>query len=202
MDRSQKIFHYDDPEDFLYLKRLFERANADFLRLDPDLIESDVSEQTLCGALKTRLEKKLNAAGICDYYVDLEYNRNNGKIKTVIEEDCRIVNIKCDFILHSRGHNVLQDNLLALEMKKSYRPEREKDADRDRLIALTKSTYDHDIWSFDGKTFPEHVCRYIIGIYYELDADNRRISLEFYRQGQLVSKTTRRLDPVSRRLNK
>lgn len=25
-----------------------------------------------------------------------------------------------------------------------------------------------DIWSFDGKALPEHVCRYILGVYYEI----------------------------------
>ncbi len=189
MKKEQKVFRYDSYEDFLYLKKLFERANKNFLKSDFDLIASNVSEQTLCSALKTRFEKQLELAGIDDYFVDLEYNRNNGKIKTVIEDDLRIVNIQCDFILHSRGHNILQDNLLVLEMKKTYRANKDKNSDRDRLIALTKSTYNNDIWSYDGKTFPEHVCRYIIGIYYELDIDRHKILLEFYRQGQLVSNT-------------
>ncbi len=35
-------------------------------------------------------------------------------------------------------------------------------------MALTKDSYE-DIWSFDGKTLPEHVCRYALGIYYDVN---------------------------------
>ena len=66
-------------------------------------------------------------------------------------------------------------------MKKSYRDHSSKDQDRMRLRALTKGTYDNDIWAYDGNFFPECVCRYILGIFYEIDRDNRKIYLEFYR---------------------
>ena len=130
----------------------------------------------------------LTKESIDEYFVDLEYNRNNGKVKTIIGEELEIIKIQCDFIMHSRGHNIAQDNLLALEMKKSYRIQEEKDSDRKRLIALTKSSYDNDVWSFDGTTFPEHVCRYIIGIYYEIDYSHQKAILEFYRHGKLEDK--------------
>ena len=179
-------FTYESKSDYLFLKQLFNKANRDFLLRDFELIQSNVAEPTLCSALKSRMEKYLDKDNICDYFVDLEYNRNNGNIKTIINEELAIIKIKCDFILHSRGHNPKQDNLLALEMKKSYRSQEEKDADRQRLIALTKSTYDNDVWSYDGKTFPEHVCRYIIGIYYEIDWENKKIIIEYYKGGQLA----------------
>jgi hypothetical protein len=51
-------------------------------------------------------------------------------------------------------------------MKKASAPENEKQNDKLRLMALTKDSYD-DVWSFDGKTLPEHVCGYTLGIYYE-----------------------------------
>ena len=69
-------------------------------------------------------------------------------------------------------------------MKKSSRPASEKQKDRDRLIALTKDGY--SAWSFDGETLPDHVCRYILGIYYEIDFDHHRIYLEYYRHGELI----------------
>lgn len=192
-NQTLRIFDYDNLVDYTYLKQIFTKANKDFLLKDYDLLESDVAETALCGALKSRMEKFLDKDKIYDYYVDLEYNRNNGNIKTIIDEELAIIKIKCDFILHSRGHNPKQDNLLALEMKKSYRSQEEKDTDRKRLIALTKSTYDNDVWSYDGKTFPEHVCRYIIGIYYEIDWENKKIIIEYYKGGQLAESKIIRL---------
>lgn len=67
-------------------------------------------------------------------------------------------------------------------MKKSERKQEEKDSDRMRLIALTKDSYD-DIWSFDGKTLPKHVCRYALGIYYEVNCKNQTINIEYNRKG-------------------
>lgn len=75
------------------------------------------------------------------YHVDVEYNRNkNGRIKTCCPlDDDRIpvpVTINCDLIVHSRGEIARQDNLIAIEMKKSSRTKKEKDSDRRRLITL------------------------------------------------------------------
>lgn len=189
-------FNYDSEADYNFLKRYFNMANRDFLLKDFELIQSGVAEPTLCGALKSRMEKHLERNQIGDYYIDLEYNRNNGEIKTIVDEELAIIKIKCDFILHSRGHNIMQDNLLALEMKKSYRSQEEKDSDRKRLIALTKSTYDNDVWSYDGKTLPKHVCRYIIGIYYEIDSEKKIILIEYYRGGQLEEKKTIKIPKI------
>ena len=88
-------------------------------------------------------------------------------------------------ILHNRGKCVELDNLIAIEMKKSERPLAEKTSDRNRIIALTKDSYD-DVWSYDGKTLPEHVCRYVLGVYYEIDIDEKIVYLEYYRRGELV----------------
>ena len=52
-------------------------------------------------------------------------------------------------------------------------------------MALTRDTFD-DMWSFDGKTLPEHVCRYEIGVYYEIDFKKRIIQLEYFKKGQPV----------------
>ena len=91
----------------------------------------------------------------------------------------------CDLIVHSRGEIVEKDNLIALEMKKSYRPMKEKENDKARLVALTKDSYD-GVWSFDGKTLPEHVCGYDLGGYYEIDSKNCLIDIEYYVKGKKV----------------
>lgn len=155
------VLDYDNDESYEIIKRIFNRANIMFLQKDKALIEDDVSERTLCGALKSHLEKQLISLKMADYYVDVEYNRNNGQVKTILDDSLEVINIQCDLIVHSRGNNVTQDNLLAIEMKKAYRDEASKNSDRMRLRALTKSTYDQDIWCYDGKSFPERVCRYI-----------------------------------------
>ncbi|MBS7693162.1 hypothetical protein KIN08_06105, partial [Vibrio cholerae] len=72
------------------------------------------------------------------YYVDVEYNRNvNGRLKTIKDGEGEIITINCDLVLHSRGENLVQDNLIALEMKKSNGRRSEKEKDRERLKALT-----------------------------------------------------------------
>ena len=56
---------------------------------------------------------------------------------------------------------------------------KEKENDKARLVALTKDSYD-GVWSFDGKTLPEHVCGYDLGIYYEIDSKNCLVYIEYY----------------------
>jgi hypothetical protein len=73
-------------------------------------------------------------------------------------------------------------------MKKSTQPLRDKDDDRERLITLTKDTY-NDTWSYDGgKTLPEHVCGYVLGIFYEIKIARTCVNIEFYQKGKFVKK--------------
>lgn len=169
------------------LIEIFEKANEKFIKDDLELLLSNVSERTLCGALMIHLNTLVQNSEFADYKVDVEYNRNkNGKVKTHLKtihgpKDL-IVKINCDLIVHSRGTIIHQDNLIAIEMKKFNRKKEEKDSDRYRLIALTKDSYD-DIWSFDGKTLPQHVCRYALGIYYEVNYKAQIINIEYYSKG-------------------
>lgn len=178
--------------DIMYdeLKRIFEKSNESLIKNDSELFVAGVNERTLCGALKTHIERNLSTSEFNMYNVDVEYNRNrNGTIKTC----CKFydngfptpVKINCDLIVHSRGKIVAQDNLIAIEMKKSTQSKKSKNEDRLRLSALTKDSYD-DVWSFDGKTLPEHVCRFKIGVYYEINIMNRQIYLEYFYKGNIV----------------
>lgn len=56
---------------------------------------------------------------------------------------------------------------------------KEKENDKARLVALTKDSY-------DGKTLPEHVCGYDLGIYYEIDSKNCLVYIEYYVKGKKV----------------
>lgn len=174
------------------LKKMFLSSNQAFIRDDKDLLDSEVSERALCGALMLHLNRlMLQTEGFEGYYTDVEYNRNRGNIKTVKKTikgpNEQIINVTCDLIMHSRGKHPELDNLIAIEMKKSNRPFSEKRDDKERLKALTKDSFD-DTWSYDGITLPEHVCRYVIGIYYEIDFESKTINLEYYKQGNRVEK--------------
>ncbi|MED9965741.1 MAG: hypothetical protein UFJ18_02995 [Blautia sp.] len=167
------------------LIEIFERANERFLSENVNLIVSDVSERSLCSALAQYIYLEINNSMFANYHVDVEYNRNKGKVKTIYNDNLEEVSIVCDLIVHSRGEIIEKDNLIALEMKKSYRPSKEKEKDRARLVALTRDSYD-GIWSFDGKTLPEHVCGYELGIYYEIDKKKKLIFIEYYAKGEKI----------------
>ncbi len=174
------------------LERIFEHANQMFLKQNAMLFEAQVSERTLCGALMIELHEALKYTKYKDYFVDVEYNRNvGGTLKTIKKTiqglEQQIVPINCDLIVHSRGQKKFQDNLIALEMKKSNAIKKDKDKDRVRLECLTKSK-NQDIWSYDGKVFPEHVCGYGLGIYYEVNFKMKAILVEYYKKGELYYK--------------
>lgn len=169
------------------LERLFEKANKQFLKKNTMLFEVKVSERTLCGALMLELNDVISSTKFSKYFVDVEFNRNvGGKLKTLKKSikgiDEQIVSINCDLIVHSRGQNRVQDNLIALEMKKSTGNKQDKDSDRVRLECLTKNP-EQDVWSYGGKVFPEHVCGYALGIYYEVDFKKQSIFIEYYTSG-------------------
>lgn len=171
---------------------LFLNANDNMLKNNSALFYSNSSERSICGALMLNIHDYLCKTPFREYYVDVEYNRNcGGLVKTIIDKNEVITNVTCDLILHSRGAFYEQDNLIAVEMKKATRPEEDKESDKKRLIALTQS--ENSVWSYDGEAFPEHVCRYILGVYYEINKQCDSIYLEFYRQGQKVDTLKRKI---------
>ena len=158
------------------------------------LFDMRVSERTLCGALMLELNKIIQTSKYFDYFVDIEYNRNvGGKLKTfrktIKGPKEEIITINCDLIVHSRGQNVNQDNLIAIEMKKSTAKKRDKERDKIRLECLTKDP-EGDIWSEDGRVFPEHVCGYGLGIYYEVNFNKKIVSIEYYQNGYCYNEYT------------
>lgn len=165
-----------------HLRMLFDDANRKLIRHDINLLIRKSSEIAVCGALMLRLKSALWGTPFSHYNIDIEYNRNfNGRKRIFVNREETV--IICDLIVHSRGRYINQDNLIAIEMKKEYRPEEEKQQDRDRLMALTSPNFDE--WIFDGTELPQYVCRYILGVYYEIKEHS--ISLEYYRNGFLVS---------------
>jgi len=171
------------------MEDIFWRANNNFLKKNSMLFETKVAERTLCGALMLELHDVLKNTEYSNYFVDVEYNRNSGgKLKTyrktIKGSSEEVVTINCDLIVHSRGTNCNQDNLIAIEMKKSTARARNKLKDRERLECLTKKPED-EVWSYGGEVFPEHVCGYLLGVYYEVNFRQEAILIEFYRRGNM-----------------
>lgn len=170
-----------------FLDSIFECALSDFFKAELSSILDDVAERNLCGRLAIHLERHMAEKGLSGYYADTEYNRKQGGlVKTILSGNMEIIPITCDLIVHSRGEILQQDNLIAIEMAKPNKVFQDFKADRKRLMALTKSSYD-DIWSFDGSALPEHVCGYVKGAYLIIDRRKREATLESYTQGYFLA---------------
>lgn len=172
------------------LLQLFDECSDIFLEDEIENILDDVAERNLCGRLAIHMSPKLTEYELKGYYADPEYNRKQGgKVKTILDDEMNVITIQCDLIIHSRGKIMGQDNLIAIEMKKSTRPEAEKIEDRKRLRAMTKDP-DDDLYSYDGETHPEHVCGYILGVYMILNLAQRTCVFEYYQHGEKVYEKT------------
>lgn len=169
------------------LRSIFEKASELFLEKQKELILSGVDERCWYHPFANYLENEMENKNIRGYHVDTEYNRNKGRMKTMLddEQDFKVIKIRCDMIVHSRGKNKQQDNLICIEMKKSTAKENAKMTDKRRLQILTKDSFD-DVWSYDGKTLPEHVCRYQLGVYYEINLKAQVVHVEYYEKGEKV----------------
>lgn len=164
----------------------FSRAFLRFLKQQRQGILNDVSERNLCAHLAHELMGELKNPKWGGYYADTEYNRKQGgQVKTTMDDQLQVVTITCDLIVHSRGEIPGHDNLIAVEMKKAKHPPAAKASDRKRLRALTKASYD-GVWTADGKTLPEHVCGYDLGLLIDLDGPAGKATVEEYRRGELV----------------
>lgn len=176
---------YDDFEEMV---ALFERAHTRFLREQTDLIASRVSERTLCGQLMLYIYEEMKQDHrLAEYFVDVEYNRNLYRSKEIRNSRGETVRVTCDLIVHSRGQVSLQDNLIAIEMKKvPPMISSNIEDDRERLMALTRPSYDQE-WTFNGMELPEYVCRFILGVFVLIDYRNRTVFAEYYYRGELVN---------------
>lgn len=168
------------------LREVFDRSFSSFLERETLNILNGTAERNLCACWAPLLEQEAIVSGFKGYRGDADYNRmQNGRIKVMLVNGMHEVQIVCDLILHSRGAIPLCDNLIAIEMKRSTRPEGEKESDRVRLRTLTRSSFD-DVWSADGVTLPEYVCGYKLGYYLEFDTRDRSFLVEQYVEGEMV----------------
>jgi len=170
------------------MQRLFRDAFGEFCAGETHNIRSGVSERNLCQRLAFPLERAAYAAGLEQYRADVEYNRaNDDSVKAIVGQHLEQVTITCDLILHSRGAVPDQDNLIAIEMKRSSHPEGEKAKDRHRLIALTRAPF-HGVWPDGGTVDFEHVCGYVVGYFVELDRRAGVFRIEEYVSGETTDR--------------
>ena len=168
-------------------RQIFDESIKIFFIEERENILSDVAERNLCGRLSIYLTNALSNHGVKGYFADPEYNRKQGgKVKTVLLGREKIVTIQADLIVHTRGRIVDGDNFIAIEMKKSTRPEEEKISDKERLIAMTMKSYD-GVWSSGDGTQPDHVCNYKLGVFINIDIKAKRYELEYYELGKQVN---------------
>ena len=166
-----------------FLNKIIEPALDDFFKNEINSILADVSERNLCARLAMHFENQMKVAGLVGYYADPEYNRKQeGRVKTILNGNMEVISITCDLIIHSRGEIVAKDNLIAIEMAKPNKSTAEMQDDRNRLMALTKASYD-GVWSNDGIAHPEHVCGYVKGLFLIVDRQARHAHLESYAHG-------------------
>lgn len=165
------------------LRKLFIHANHLMFMRDFSEIKRDVSERSICANLKEMISYLLPHYGFYGYYADVEYNRaGESDIKQTLINGVPD-NIICDLIVHSRGEKQ-KDNLLCIEMKKSYATKASKKSDKDRLSALT--SHNLNIVK-DGK---HYVADYELGIFYEINLNKKVIIIEYYEDGNLSNKLT------------
>jgi hypothetical protein len=173
------------------LRAVFETSVAQFLQRETQNILNGTAERNLCACWAPLLENAAIAAGFEGYRADADYNRMlKDRVKAIMPDSGREIRIVCDLILHSRGELPGHDNLIAIEVKRSSRPEDEKESDRERLRTLTRPSFD-GVWAPDGVNLPDYVCGYTLGYYVELDIDTRSFLIEEYVEGALVDSRTR-----------
>lgn len=164
--------------------KLFEEANEQFLKYEKANIKRNVSERNLCQNLANYLRDNLKKYGLEGYYADTEFNKNQNMVKTIINNEMKVIEIECDLIVHSRGENKKQDNLIAIEMKK-YTNRKKRKEDRERLECMTKNTYYNEV---TYQELPRHICRYALGIFYDINIEKQEVNLEYYEKGKLCKK--------------
>lgn len=168
------------------LETVYVFAFNTFINRDLQLIHSNAHEQSWSHRIASYMEHAANAA--CPgYHVDCEYNRNGDGLKQIRTLDGKVANITCDIILHSRGSIPEEDNLIAIEIKKSNRKLEHKNDDRERVKALTMSIDGEELYSYNGSMLPRYVCGYGMGIYLEYDVGSKKFIEEFYADGMLIA---------------
>lgn len=134
----ERFYRAEDKNEFINLSTVIESSIKRILRDDRYLLQTGVSERSVCHRLAVYMEEELKP----DYCVDIEYNRGyGGKGDRPKKLDDKYITI--DIAAHVRKLNDNQEfeNLIAIEMKKAHVGKAAKDDDKERLIKLTDRTH-------------------------------------------------------------
>ena len=173
------------------INQYFDAAFSRFLLEERANVTGLASERNLCGQLSRILNEDRQASQLDEFIADPEYNRQNlNQIKTIIDDELNVITITSDIVFHRRGHAGLENNLMAIEMKKSDQPLEKRNDDRNRLRALTNQDVD-SIQVLNGA--PEHVRGYCLGVYLELDVKTLVFTIEKYSNGEWAETTNKTL---------
>lgn len=195
--------HYDEHYDKLLC--LFTAAEARFSLLDRELIEQDLAERTLCGALMNRLNEIICFDGPAynlrrGTVADVEYNRfwNSKKgeheQKLLPNQDCRTCEMtdknceECqnriftDIIVHKRKSAC---NEIAIEVKKI--------GNSDHITRREKKGIHSDGTRLKNLTSQDGNYKYKMGILcifhpWDIQSNSFGITHEFYKDGKFVDK--------------
>lgn len=177
------------------LVQIYEAAFQTFAERDFQLLDSNAHEQSWSHRIAMYMEMMARRMELDPrYQVDCEYNRNGNGVKR-IRTGARTPSITCDIILHSRGQIEEQDNLIAIEIKKSVRPLGAKNAYRDRIVALTRGMEGVEMYEWKGSYLPLYVCGYGFGVYLEFNVNEMMLLEERYVSGALTKRRTYPLSP-------
>ena len=156
-------------------------AIHNFYQEDQNLLDNKVSERCVCARLALHLDRLINSVEYSNdfhgYYVDVEYDRmQNRNPKQIKGNRCKIVS---DLLIHSRGTNPNQDNLLALEMKIHNNYNNVK-KDKDRLIKMVQQE--------ESPNELPYVCNTLLGVFLRLQR-NRFKYVVFTQEGATEEQT-------------
>ena len=172
------------------ISNLVENSLRNLISNEWGYIKSGVHERSVCGRLGTLLESDVKSFGLHGYFADIEYNRMlDNDLKLIMDENGNPAKINADLIVHGRTALPEDDNLIAVEMKKSYRSVDDKTKDRKRLISLTTPASDDD-WFYDEERRPKFVAGYHVNCYIEIDIDRPSVLAETYIDGMLEKSLT------------
>jgi hypothetical protein len=86
------------------LRTVFELTLQEFFVHETHEVLEGVNERNNCCRMEIYMQSIAEAHGLHGYFADAEYNRKqNGRIKTILDREMKVVAINCDLILHSCG---------------------------------------------------------------------------------------------------
>ena len=149
------------------------------------LFEYKVSERDVCAHILSAIERAMDMRDYWfnDYFVDVEYNRGPQSHPKMAMMRGRRLNVVPDIVIHGRGDKGPLENLLCVEVKKSWASGSAKSDDKRRLEAFTMRYDDFLI----GEWPNDIVDNYVVGVYLEYSVNGLEVFEVFYQGNSLGS---------------